>query len=367
MPTTPAKRSIDSFFAPVSPSKRTASSNGNDEVTQPAIDSRKRTSRPASAQHGHAQESTSTKKRQSEKGKAKEIETMMLDDDDDDDPREDKKPDRPSVEIQGQDDDYDDDIIIQEPQPRPSEPSPSKPATRRPSPPIASIFKAKGPATPKREAKLVKEEDAVKEEEAKPRVKASPTKMLSIFDTSSASSSTANTQSVDPIASSSNVSASQSIDTPLFSFAPDPSFFKPHLRTPFSYLTSALVLLSATKSRLLIQQVLTNLLRTVIELDPNTLESVVYLLSNKIGPTYEEGTELGVGWQVLSKAIKVSHFSEDLASTAQCRPHSTGDLGSDVSKAQSPREQARRPRSAALLDVASSCAMYAHETVYCHR
>ncbi|GAA5905543.1 uncharacterized protein JCM6883_005363 [Sporobolomyces salmoneus] len=297
MPSTPAKRSIDSFFAPASASKRAAI---DDEVTQP------KRNKPNSKQDTVLGKSKKDSKVDKGKGKAKqeeEIETLMLSDDDEE--GEDRKL-GVKAESAGQEEE-DDDIIIEEPQAGSSKPTPStsKSAatkTKRPSPPIASIFKAKPPTTPSSAKKYSRGAESVKSEDTKPDVKPSPTKMLSIFDTASASASTSTDSNPDPSTSASL--PSQPLDTPLFSFSPDPSFFAPHSRTPFSYLTSALVLLSSTKSRLLIQQVLTNLLRAVIELDPNTLESVVYLLSNKIGPTYEEGTELGVGWQVLSKAIK---------------------------------------------------------------
>ncbi|GAA5893279.1 hypothetical protein JCM5296_001658 [Sporobolomyces johnsonii] len=173
--------------------------------------------------------------------------------------------------------------------------------------PIATIFQKKTAASPStappsspKAGPSLKASGSPKDPKSDPEldVKPSPTKMLSFFDTASASSSSA-------LASiSSSVHPSQPLDTPLFTFLPSLISFSQHSRTPFGFLTVALVLLSSTKSRLLIQLVLTNLIRTVVEKDPASLESVVYLLSNKIGPTYETGTELGVGWQVLSKAIK---------------------------------------------------------------
>ncbi|GAA5877862.1 hypothetical protein JCM16303_000264 [Sporobolomyces ruberrimus] len=300
MPSTPAKRSIDSFFSPSSSSKRVARSTNN-EVTQPRINQL-----DSEATSGKAKAGSSRAGKQ-DKGKGKaiqtgEVETMILDDLDEQEPLQNKGLGVTKREDNGEEDD-DDIIIVEQPStalPSTSAPSSSKPK-KGPSPPIAAIFKPKPTQTPSKSSNTTPR-DAVKSEDTKPDVKpsVSPTKMLSIFDTASASSS-----STAPTAGPSSSSApSQPLDTPLFSFSPEPSCFAPHTRTPFSYLTSALVLLSSTKSRLLIQQVLTNLLRTVVELDPNTLESVVYLLSNKIGPTYEEGTELGVGWQVLSKAIK---------------------------------------------------------------
>ncbi|GAA5838090.1 hypothetical protein JCM5353_004494 [Sporobolomyces roseus] len=285
----PAKRSrdIDSFFSP-------ASTSSNNVATS--------THNKRNKLNTNTESTKSTKKVDKGKGKAKEVETIELDDDEDSIP---PQPISQSKKEQHTNDDEDDDIIIMD-DPVPSKASSSKQQSK-PSPskhPIASIFKPQSKPTPSPQkpstTSTVKQESDSRidlKPDLKPSI--SPTKMLSIFDTSSASSS-----SSLPSAPSTSSSPTQPLDTPLFSFHPSPSHFSPHSRTPFSYLTSALVLLSSTKSRLLIQQVLTNLLRTVVELDPNTLESVVYLLSNRIGPSYEEGTELGVGWQVLSKAIK---------------------------------------------------------------
>ncbi|GAA6011040.1 hypothetical protein JCM11491_005918 [Sporobolomyces phaffii] len=293
MPPTPVKRSIDSFFSPATGTRSTC----RDDVLTPLKRAKVDPARPPASPTANANATATDVSRT-------QVETIVLDDDDDDDDDGEGR-DKSSLKRRNKvhqdeaEDGDDDDIIIEEPH---AEASTSKPV-KRPSPPIASIFKPKPAATPSK-ATSSSFKDGGKAEDEKLDVKPSmpsPTKMLSIFDTASASS----TSTAPPTASSSSsATPCQPIDTPLFSFQPDRSFFAPHARTPFSYLTAALVLLSSTKSRLLIQQVLTNLLRTVVELDPDSLESVVYLLSNKIGPTYEDGTELGVGWQVLSKAIK---------------------------------------------------------------
>ncbi|GAA5938583.1 uncharacterized protein JCM15063_005362 [Sporobolomyces koalae] len=244
MPATPAKRSIDAFFSPTSSRKQdtTRSLKRDDDLISGTASKRtKATTTPTAS---------------------RTVETLVLDDDDD--------------EI----------IIVDSPRPPPRE-----------QPPIASIFKPQTPSKPARKPTAGDQPLEETKPDVKPDVKPSPTKMLAIFDTASASTSSTVDSDTVP-------TATQPLDTPLFSFTPTPALYAPHHRTPFSYLTDALVLLSSTRSRLLIQQVLTNLLRTVVELDPASLESVVYLLSNRIGPTYEDGTELGVGWQVLSKAIK---------------------------------------------------------------
>ncbi|KAK4058439.1 hypothetical protein OIO90_000598 [Microbotryomycetes sp. JL221] len=97
------------------------------------------------------------------------------------------------------------------------------------------------------------------------------------------------------------------LDTSLYEFNPltdvDTSSW-PQGRVPYSFLTNAFVLISSTKSRLFISRVLTNLLRTTIELDPQSLEAITYLTTNRLGPAHEKDLELGIGSQVLGKAIK---------------------------------------------------------------
>jgi hypothetical protein len=68
--------------------------------------------------------------------------------------------------------------------------------------------------------------------------------------------------------------AGRSLDTSIYSFSPtsdvDSSSWTDG-RIPFAFLVDAFVLISATKSRLTIVRVLTNLLRVVVELDPASL------------------------------------------------------------------------------------------------
>jgi hypothetical protein len=110
-----------------------------------------------------------------------------------------------------------------------------------------------------------------------------------------------------PVASTIATSSFKSLDTPVYAFNPktdvDTSRW-PSSRLPYSYLTSAFVLISSTKRRLTILRVLTNLLRVAIELDPASLLAVVYLSTNRLGPAHERDLELGIGSQVLGKAIR---------------------------------------------------------------
>ncbi|EGG09678.1 uncharacterized protein MELLADRAFT_34116 [Melampsora larici-populina 98AG31] len=84
----------------------------------------------------------------------------------------------------------------------------------------------------------------------------------------------------------------------------------PAKKVPYSFLAEGFVSISATRSRLSITTILTNLLRTIIEHDPSSLLPTVYLITGHFGPAYE-GIELGIGSQILTKAIRavsdVSH------------------------------------------------------------
>ncbi|EGU12675.1 DNA ligase [Rhodotorula toruloides ATCC 204091] len=282
MAKSPAKaQNLDSFFKPPPSNKRTA--------PLPSTPSKARKTNGEDVRDG--------------KGKGKAVQDLgevVLDDSDEDE------------RMNGQDEEDDgDDLVIVEPdgagekqirlgkvKEEVEEPKPAKPP-----PPVASIFQKRTPASPNSPAKsstLLSSPKVEVDADTKPDIKPSPTKNIAIFDTAAASSSTSAGSEAGP-----SSSTSKPLDTPLFSFSPaqDVSFGS-HNRVPFSFLSDALVLISSTKSRLFIQLVLTNLLRTVIELDPESLLSLVYLCSNRIGPSYEKDTELGIGWQVLSKAIK---------------------------------------------------------------
>lgn len=51
------------------------------------------------------------------------------------------------------------------------------------------------------------------------------------------------------------------------------------IHIPYSFLVAAFVLISATRSRLIIVTVMTNTLRTIVEYDPEVLKDAVYLVS----------------------------------------------------------------------------------------
>lgn len=104
-------------------------------------------------------------------------------------------------------------------------------------------------------------------------------------------------------------------------------------RMPYAFLVhSAFVPISATRSRLAIVRILTNLLRAIIELDPASLLPTIYLTINRLAPPHEPDSEMGIGSQVLTKAIQDSSGLSRAALKTLYNKH--GDAG-DVAAAAS--------------------------------
>ncbi|SCV74165.1 BQ2448_6597 [Microbotryum intermedium] len=218
-----------------------------------------------------------------------ETETISLVDEEDDDDDE------------GEGDDHDDDdIVITGYAPATSSKLPAKPSLT--SAPIASLFQS---PTKKSAVALGK----VKEEDQNPT--SASTSKLNLYpflaSPGKALASSSKTLLGTPKSAAGPTGVVLPLDTSIFTFDPssnvDISSWSTG-RIPYSYLAAAFALISTTKSRLFISRVLTNLFRVAVELDPESLESVVYLCSNRIGPAHERDLELGVGPQVLSKAFK---------------------------------------------------------------
>ena len=115
-----------------------------------------------------------------------------------------------------------------------------------------------------------------------------------------------------------------------FSFDPDAyggltkSF--PNGKTTYALLTRAFVLVTSTRSRIMIVDILVNLLRVIIRHDPGSLLPAVWLATNSIGPSYENN-ELGLGGSILSKAIlKVSGISKQALKALNNKYGDPGDV-----------------------------------------
>ncbi|KAJ9647148.1 hypothetical protein H2199_002134 [Coniosporium tulheliwenetii] len=74
-------------------------------------------------------------------------------------------------------------------------------------------------------------------------------------------------------------------------------------RATYALLTRCFILVNETRSRIKIVDTLVNLLRTVIEGDPESLLPAVWLATNSISPPYIN-LELGLGGSAISKALR---------------------------------------------------------------
>ena len=100
----------------------------------------------------------------------------------------------------------------------------------------------------------------------------------------------------------------------------------PNGRATYALLTRAFVLVTSTRSRIKIVDILVNLLRVIIRHDPGSLLPAVWLATNSIGPSYENN-ELGLGGSILSKAIlKVSGISKQALKALNNKYGDPGDV-----------------------------------------
>ncbi len=99
----------------------------------------------------------------------------------------------------------------------------------------------------------------------------------------------------------SSSSSEMSVDMDVLDF--DPSIIDwGGSKTPYRFLIDTFVTVEKTRRRLKIIDCLTNMLRTIIYHDPESVLPAIWLSSNAIAPSYE-GIELGIGSQILTKAI----------------------------------------------------------------
>jgi DNA ligase-1 len=103
----------------------------------------------------------------------------------------------------------------------------------------------------------------------------------------------------------------------------------------YALLTRAFVLVNSTTSRIKIVDTLVNLLRTVIEGDPESLLPAVWLATNAISPPYID-LELGLGGSAISKALKkVCGLDNASLKTLHNKYGDPGDVAFEAKKRQS--------------------------------
>ncbi|CAI6338858.1 unnamed protein product [Periconia digitata] len=103
----------------------------------------------------------------------------------------------------------------------------------------------------------------------------------------------------------------------------------------YALLTRCFVLINSTTSRIKIVDTLVNLLRTIIEGDPESLLPAVWLATNSISPPYID-LELGLGGSAISKALKkVCGLDNAGLKTLYSKYGDPGDVAFEAKKRQS--------------------------------
>ncbi|KAL1613747.1 hypothetical protein SLS54_010325 [Diplodia seriata] len=103
----------------------------------------------------------------------------------------------------------------------------------------------------------------------------------------------------------------------------------------YALLTRCFVLVNSTQSRIKIVDTLVNLLRTIIEGDPQSVLPAVWLATNSISPPYAD-LELGLGGSAISKAlIKVCGLNNAGLKSLYNKYGDAGDVAFEAKKRQS--------------------------------
>lgn len=142
------------------------------------------------------------------------------------------------------------------------------------------------------------------------------------------------------------------LDQPPLTF--DPSTYLPELRAQwateggsatYALLTHCFVLVGSTTSRIKTVDTLVNLLRLLIEGDPSSLLSAVWLATNSISPPYID-LELGLGGSAISRALKkVCGLDNAGLKTLYNKYGDAGDVAFEAKKRQSMTLKKPKPLS----------------------
>ncbi|KAF2835851.1 ATP-dependent DNA ligase [Patellaria atrata CBS 101060] len=126
----------------------------------------------------------------------------------------------------------------------------------------------------------------------------------------------------------------------------------------YALLTRCFVLVNSTQSRIKIVDTLVNLLRTIIEGDPESLLPAVWLATNSISPPYID-LELGLGGSAISKALKkVCGLDNNGLRTLYNKYGDAGDVAFEAKKRQS--FTLRKPKQLTIRSVFDSLAKIAN-------
>ncbi|KAJ6895155.1 hypothetical protein NC651_021599 [Populus alba x Populus x berolinensis] len=111
-------------------------------------------------------------------------------------------------------------------------------------------------------------------------------------------------------------------------------------RVPFIFVSLAFDLIANETGRIVITDIVCNMLRTVMDTTPEDLVAVVYLLANKVAPAHE-GVELGIGEALIIKALAEACGRKEKEVKKQYKD--LGDLGLVAKASRSSQSMMRKP------------------------
>ncbi|PPS04358.1 hypothetical protein GOBAR_AA16306 [Gossypium barbadense] len=119
-------------------------------------------------------------------------------------------------------------------------------------------------------------------------------------------------------------------------------------RVPFLFLSLAFDLISNETGRIVITDIVCNMLRTVIATTPDDLVATVYLAANKVAPAHE-GLELGIGDASIIKALAEACGRTESQVKSQYKDK--GDLGLVAQASRSSQSMMRKPDPLTVIKV----------------
>ncbi|XVF05754.1 hypothetical protein REPUB_Repub05bG0199500 [Reevesia pubescens] len=130
-------------------------------------------------------------------------------------------------------------------------------------------------------------------------------------------------------------------------------------RVPFLFLCLAFDLISNETGRIVITDIVCNMLRTVIDTTPDDLVATVYLAANKVAPAHE-GSELGIGDASIIKALAEAFGRTESQVKSQYKDK--GDLGLVAQASRSSQSMMRKPDPLTVVKVFDTFRLIAKES-----
>lgn len=128
---------------------------------------------------------------------------------------------------------------------------------------------------------------------------------------------------------------------------------------PFLFLALTFDLVSNESGRIVITDIVSNMLRTVMHITPEDLLPVVYLSANKIAPPYK-GVELGLGDSSITKALADAYGRTEAWVKTQYQKK--GDLGLVAKESRSSQRMMCKPEALTIQKVFKTFHLIAEES-----